>query len=857
MKNTIEADDLRQKLTPHDHRRIFKACGFKIGARQGTQLSDVLGPKELGEGETGSFSVNLESGLVRDWGSTEYKGHVFKVVQDVHGMSFPEALAWIVDRFSIRVPDNSRVRGDSTPTPTPTIADTRQDEPESLCSGEPAATKAEVLNWHERLMGDTDAAQAAREYLTGRGITADVLNRTLIGLAHTPKDYRAQWWIMIPVPCRMADGFHINAVKGFGFDVDAKAWKRKDGRKVARNGGSAALYDLTPGRDPIDGPVLLCEGEIDALSALSHEFNAVSGTNGASTFKGAWAHYISGSAPAQEHGVIVAFDGDDAGRKGAQKAAETLHGVGVDVRIASLPDGQDVNDVLVTEGRDALTDVLDRADAYEQPQRNDRKRPEAKNFRSEEGKVNKVNSELENSPGKVNKVNGEPGNATKPEPEKRLEWQDFPLTYLPKAAQRYIRGLEKSLNVDPALLGVPVLTVLAAAVGNSHRIQLQNTWTEPATLWTAVVSRSGTMKSPALDKALKPAKEVEHRLRKEHERDMRDWKAQKDEDKGDQPVPRRRIVNDATVESVAIIHSENPRGLMLYRDELAGWIGSFDRYSRGDADMQTWIEMCDGRSIIVDRKSNRESLHVPAPSVCVTGTIQPEVLREKLSSTHFQSGFAPRLWMCQPPEQKRRWNPSDVAHKEKERYHSLIQDLYSATYDPEAGPTVLEMTTEAEEVFANWYNQNAKLQEKITSGPLRSMLSKCEALAARLALIIQLATDAENRVPSSTIGQDAMLAGVELAGWFRNENARIYQRNGFHNRGVGEDTRSARKLPQTFGWEDILEAFNIGSKRGAFKIIDRLKEANLIEKTGHGEYKNLTDRSEGGDFTHLADAWPV
>jgi predicted O-methyltransferase YrrM len=102
--------------------------------------------------------------------------------------------------------------------------------------------------------------------------------------------------------------------------------------------------------------VVACKGELDALCALSHRFNAVAG---AGTFKPEWARYLASLAPAQEHGVVVTFDGDE---KGAQKAAPTLHEAGLDVRIASLPDGADVNDILVEGSSTDLQAHLAQAD---------------------------------------------------------------------------------------------------------------------------------------------------------------------------------------------------------------------------------------------------------------------------------------------------------------------------------------------------------------------------------------------------------------------------------------------------------------------------------------------------------------
>jgi hypothetical protein len=43
------------------------------------------------------------------------------------------------------------------------------------------------------------------------------------------------------------------------------------------------------------------------------------------------------------------------------------------------------------------------------------------------------------------------------------------------------------------------------------------------------------------------------------------------------PSLRRIQTNDPTVEKVARLVLDNPKGLLLFRDELAGWIGALDK----------------------------------------------------------------------------------------------------------------------------------------------------------------------------------------------------------------------------------------------------------------------------------------
>jgi hypothetical protein len=201
-----------------------------------------------------------------------------------------------------------------------------------------------------------------------------------VGLAHEdeiPDDWSGfyagearsvTWWIVFPVPRRDVDGEPIVAVKGVGFDPSSCDWERdNDGEKIPRNVGSA-LWDLVPtdsGEPRIDSPLIVCEGEVDALCAVSNGFNAVTGTAGARTFKPEWASYTANLTPTQQHGAVVAYDGDETGRQGAQTAAQRLSEAGAEVKVATLPDGRDVNDTLLDGGAADLNAHVVQADTFE------------------------------------------------------------------------------------------------------------------------------------------------------------------------------------------------------------------------------------------------------------------------------------------------------------------------------------------------------------------------------------------------------------------------------------------------------------------------------------------------------------
>jgi len=89
-------------------------------------------------------------------------------------------------------------------------------------------------------------------------------------------------------------------------------------------------------------------------------------------------------------------------------------------------------------------------------------------------------------------------------------------------------------------------------------------------------------------------------------------------------APRLRQ-HDVTIEKVAeLLSNAAPKGLLLVRDELAGWIGGMNAY-RGSG-RAFWIEAYGGRPYRVERRTHPDPFIVPRLAVAVYGGTQPEML---------------------------------------------------------------------------------------------------------------------------------------------------------------------------------------------------------------------------------------
>ena len=381
-------------------------------------------------------------------------------------------------------------------------------------------------------------------------------------------------------------------------------------------------------------------------------------------------------------------------------------------------------------------------------------------------------------------------------------FQPFPTDALPEPIRGFVVAGAKAIGCDPSYLALPLLTALAAAIGNTRRIQLKRGWSAPAIIWTAIVGESGTSKTPAFKLVMRPIRDRQRRALEAHaeamkqyetdlaryEKAMQKWKRENNTEeeppaKPDPPSAKRYIVSDTTVEALAPLLLANPQGVLLARDELAGWIGSFDRYAggKGGADAAHWLSMHNGECIVVDRKTGSpRTIYVPQASVSVCGGIQPAILHRALGVEHRESGLAARLLLSCPPRKRKQWTEADIdpdAEAELARVVDRLYDLQS-TVDAEGDPcpVVVGLTREAKAAWKHYYNRHAEEQAELC-GELSAAWSKLEEYAARLALVIHFArwaaADLELEGPDM-VDAASMKAGIALAEWFKTETRRVY-----------------------------------------------------------------------------------
>ena len=377
------------------------------------------------------------------------------------------------------------------------------------------------------------------------------------------------------------------------------------------------------------------------------------------------------------------------------------------------------------------------------------------------------------------------------------EFEPFPVEFLPEPIRSYIVGGAEALGCDPAFIVMPILSILASAIGNSRCIKLKESWTEPAILWTAVIGESGSMKTPAIKYAMEPLKKMQIEEFRDFDDKMGEYnecKRQYDQqmktkrkndplpDEPREPVATRYFCNDTTIEALAGILMTTPRGILQSCDELSGWMNSFNSYKGGKgSDEARWLEMYNAGMLLVDRKSGiPKTIRILNASVSICGGIQPDILRRSLTREYYESGIAARFLLAMPPRQAKSWRNADIDARNVDEVEAVFRKLVAMQMADDgiggfkAKP--LPLNPAAQDLWVGFYNDHGIEQAEL-SGDLAAVWSKLEATAARLALTIhcmRAAAGDPQLASEEYIDSDSIAAGVLIVNWFKDELKRIY-----------------------------------------------------------------------------------
>jgi hypothetical protein len=386
------------------------------------------------------------------------------------------------------------------------------------------------------------------------------------------------------------------------------------------------------------------------------------------------------------------------------------------------------------------------------------------------------------------------GGDRRPIPQFNVEW-------LGPHLGRWAEAQARATCAPVDYVACSLLALAGGLLGNRRRPLAGAGWEEPPLLWMALVGDPSSGKSPASSAVMVLVNAEEARLDADYRGRRREYEAQKvkadavlathktawkEQMRGSpeiaqilppklpddfkepvKPILRRIVVRDSTVEKLATLSAENPTGLLLHRDELAGLFESFGRYSKGGgADRQFFLETYGGRAFTVDRVKTGEPVRVPNLSISIVGALQPDRAAELLTGA--DDGFTGRFLWCWPaPVPGFRIAREALDRSAAERVVNRLCGLHMISNPPPEPDSPAHVPVEeAALVRLERFALEMKDREKGAMPLMKSALGKARGHALRLSCILTfLWWAADPRAPwpePAEIGESPMATAIEM-----------------------------------------------------------------------------------------------
>ena len=321
--------------------------------------------------KTPSFHVNQDKGFFKCFGCG-VGGDVVKFVELHEKLAFPEAVRLLAERFGVQVPESADAERDAA-------ADARR---EALLKVHSLAAA-----WFQQQLAGP-AGRGARAHLEARGIRAETIDRLALGYAPPQRDSLRRHLIDAGQPLDLLLDSGLVVERDGGRVLDR--FRNRLMIPICRDGGAVVAFGgrvLESGQQPkyMNSPESLLYTKSRTLYGLHLTKAAIRRLGYAVMVEGYFdfaqvvqagvqpAVATCGTAVTAQQArllrrfaskVIVSFDPDTAGQAAATRTGTLLTSEGLQVNIATLPDGEDPDTCVRRNGRAGFEKTLRASQRY-------------------------------------------------------------------------------------------------------------------------------------------------------------------------------------------------------------------------------------------------------------------------------------------------------------------------------------------------------------------------------------------------------------------------------------------------------------------------------------------------------------
>ncbi len=323
-----------------------------------------------------------------------------------------------------------------------------------------------------------------------------------------------------------------------------------------------------------------------------------------------------------------------------------------------------------------------------------------------------------------------------------------------------------------------------------------------------------------------------------------------------EPKLKHFMVSDFTIESLEDVFESTPRGVTVYKDELAGLVLGLNQYkgNKGN-DKQHILELFNAKPWKVDRKGTGNRF-IPNTGVSIIGGMPPSVMPKVFDQESFDDGFLSRFLSLHSDDKPPKFSREEIKSDDLDYLEDLLRRCHNIILVTDDNgfvvPTILKLSSDALNSFETFYNEYMGIKPYV-SNRIQVFIPKLLTYCLRFALTLHvLESFSEKKDIDRPVNVEIINNAIKLTRFFAGQVIKAIELYGGTKEGFNEyqkrvirilydlkDEVKHARLPLSRITELFNKDLHERLKHKPEGIKSLLKDLDLETKKGKGHYSEL------------------
>lgn len=281
--------------------------------------------------------------------------------------------------------------------------------------------------------------------------------------------------------------------------------------------------------------------------------------------------------------------------------------------------------------------------------------------------------------------------------------KELPLYALRLEVQRIIEHYAEVYQCPKDIITTAMYCIVGTLCGK-HVTLDDGKYRNHPNMWICHIAPSGSNKSSPVRALMEPMNREESKRYKEYREKYKDFKKTADEE---EPTLNQLTVSDVTPEGLYKVleaKGDTNDGLLLYRDEIKGFIDDMGRY-HNSGEVSNYLSIWDGVTLYINRKT-QQPMYIENPFLCMMGGIQPDAFADAFKKEFAEVGFVQRWLYVYPDKIKKAYYSEATLEAD---YVAAWNEVFTKLLS--INDMMFTLSPEAKQAYIDYFNETKERED--------------------------------------------------------------------------------------------------------------------------------------------------